>query len=307
MERTELYQLIHLPECLYDWVENVYTENDWNVLATCKDGIVCLDGLTEEAVRELYGRGVLNKKRIGEEVKYVPATFDTRFSCLVEREKELWKSFPDEQKDAITKVMMDPTIWLAARLEALEKGLTGPEIVSPLEDAIKLIEETDGIITSQQCGCQPFTRGCDRNKTDVCIHVFPEGKELLNLPLDRGNCKVVSKDEAIAIVKRADKDGLVHSLFTGGHIGMCNCCSCCCYNLTNADKYPIKDNLLKTPYRARIDQSKCKKCKLCMKQCPFQAIYVDDNGNINVNEELCWGCGVCRAVCRADALNVYKK
>lgn len=48
-----------------------------------------------------------------------------------------------------------------------------------------------------------------------------------------------------------------------------------------------------------IDQEKCKKCKMCVSTgCP--AIYAGEK--IQINQEPCTGCGVCRQVCPFDAI-----
>ncbi len=50
-----------------------------------------------------------------------------------------------------------------------------------------------------------------------------------------------------------------------------------------------------------IDQEKCKKCGLCMKPgCP--AITKRENGDIEINDTMCNGCGLCADQCRFDAI-----
>ena len=53
-----------------------------------------------------------------------------------------------------------------------------------------------------------------------------------------------------------------------------------------------------------IDQEKCTKCKLCVKTgCP--AILSDET--VRINAESCTGCGVCKQVCRFDAIGEVLK
>ncbi len=54
-----------------------------------------------------------------------------------------------------------------------------------------------------------------------------------------------------------------------------------------------------------IEQDKCKKCGLCMKPgCP--AITKKDNGDIEINDTMCDGCGLCVDQCRFDAIKSTK-
>ena len=58
------------------------------------------------------------------------------------------------------------------------------------------------------------------------------------------------------------------------------------------------------PKKCVIDQEKCTKCKLCVKTgCP--AIFLDET--VRINAESCTGCGVCKQVCRFDAITEVLK
>jgi len=55
-----------------------------------------------------------------------------------------------------------------------------------------------------------------------------------------------------------------------------------------------------------IDGQKCKKCRQClMLDCP--AILEGADGMITINEALCVGCGLCKQVCKFDAISLKKK
>jgi len=55
---------------------------------------------------------------------------------------------------------------------------------------------------------------------------------------------------------------------------------------------------------AAIAARKCTGCGGCWEICPFKAISPDDKGLARVNESLCKGCGLCVAHCRAGAPNL---
>ncbi|MDO5577586.1 MAG: thiamine pyrophosphate-dependent enzyme, partial [Fibrobacter sp.] len=53
------------------------------------------------------------------------------------------------------------------------------------------------------------------------------------------------------------------------------------------------------------DQSKCKKCGLCLSiDCP--GITKEENGYVKLNEELCTGCNLCAHVCLPKALRAHE-
>ena len=56
----------------------------------------------------------------------------------------------------------------------------------------------------------------------------------------------------------------------------------------------------------RINQEKCTRCQICLKQFNCPAIYKKDDGSIHINELLCTGCGVCVQVCPQKAIEVKK-
>ncbi len=58
--------------------------------------------------------------------------------------------------------------------------------------------------------------------------------------------------------------------------------------------------------KAKIDISKCKLCKKCIKNCANNAIEEYKN-SISIIEANCIGCGKCQLVCTFDAINFYQK
>ncbi|MDR0900990.1 MAG: 4Fe-4S binding protein [Methanobrevibacter sp.] len=57
-----------------------------------------------------------------------------------------------------------------------------------------------------------------------------------------------------------------------------------------------------------IDNSKCAICKdkPCLKVCPVDATYIDNEGNTKINEK-CFGCVLCREACPYDAIKMETK
>jgi len=48
----------------------------------------------------------------------------------------------------------------------------------------------------------------------------------------------------------------------------------------------------------------CMSCLACYRDCPFGAIFIDEDGRVSHNEVKCTGCGICAGVCPAKAFQV---
>jgi indolepyruvate ferredoxin oxidoreductase alpha subunit len=55
-----------------------------------------------------------------------------------------------------------------------------------------------------------------------------------------------------------------------------------------------------------VNQEKCIKCLICVKNFTCPAIYIKKDGSVNINPLLCDGCGVCVQVCPKKAIEVKK-
>ncbi len=54
---------------------------------------------------------------------------------------------------------------------------------------------------------------------------------------------------------------------------------------------------------AKIDHKKCVVCKMCVNECPNNALFFK-NGKINVDRSKCTGCGRCVSECSFDAITI---
>ena len=59
--------------------------------------------------------------------------------------------------------------------------------------------------------------------------------------------------------------------------------------------------------RIFIDHSDCESCGACIQRCPSKAIYNDEEGMPNVNQEICIKCGYCAPICPAHAIIMIDK
>ena len=54
----------------------------------------------------------------------------------------------------------------------------------------------------------------------------------------------------------------------------------------------------------QVNQEKCTRCQICLKQFNCPTIYKKEDDSIHINHLLCTGCGVCVQVCPQKAIEV---
>ena len=175
--------------------------------------------------------------------------------------------------------------------------------VLPIEDVEKVIDMVDSI-TRMPCGCRFITTG----KTDkrYCFGLGVDKWSILGkFPDTTSSLEVLDKGEAKKFFRRFDREGLVHSIWTGITpyvMGLCNCDRDC-----GAYKGYIENRgsprFFRAEYICQVDWDLCTGCKSCMSQCQFGAqFYSSALGKVYIDPRRCFGCGVCRAECSYDAI-----
>ena len=180
--------------------------------------------------------------------------------------------------------------------------------VLPIEEVEKVIDMADSI-TRLPCGCRFITTGKTNKRYCFGLGGDPKGS-LKNLPDAAASLEVLDKEEAKKIIREYDKEGLIHTIWTGVTpylIGLCNCDRDCL-----AYKGYIELRGLPTFFRAeyicQVEPDLCNGCKNCMQQCQFGAqFYSSGLGKVYIDATRCYGCGVCRAVCPTDAIELIPR
>jgi NAD-dependent dihydropyrimidine dehydrogenase PreA subunit len=118
----------------------------------------------------------------------------------------------------------------------------------------------------------------------------------------------ISKEEALALLDKAEKIGLVHTVSNvmEGLTYMCNCCGCCCAILRGVTEFGVKNSVAVANYFAYIEPESCIGCGLCGQRCQVKAISLKDNVAA-VDLEKCIGCGLCVTGCTACAAKLQLK
>ena len=123
---------------------------------------------------------------------------------------------------------------------------------------------------------------------------------------EQGFARMISKEEALDILKKSEKDGLVHKAyhpnmdFKREEDSICNCCSDCCGQAKN-----ITSNM--SNFIAQVDHELCTGCGTCVEKCYSGAKELNDEGKAETIEERCIGCGICAAFCPEGAISLVEK
>ena len=219
----------------------------------------------------------------------------------------------------IPKTLVEIGMALAPTAELRGPGASEEEIleqrkishfgqVIPIEDVEKVIDLADSI-TRIPCGCRFLSTGKSNARYCFGLGVSKWGS-FKGVPDASSSLEILDKQEAKRIIREYDQEGLIHSVWTGITpylIGVCNCDHDCL-----AYKMYIEQRGLPTFFRAeyvcRVDPELCSGCKDCIKQCQFGAqFYSSALGKIYIDPTRCFGCGVCRAACPTDAIQLLPR
>jgi ferredoxin len=170
--------------------------------------------------------------------------------------------------------------------------------ILPLE-SVSAILDSARTIAQTECTCRVMARNCD-NPTDVCI-LFDDFAKIF---IDRGVASKISKEEALDILNKTEKLGLVHHLNNADSSGfefLCNCCTCCCMALRGMAILGKDDICYKSRFMSKPDHKICTGCGACVERCQFGAIAIL-NEKATVDEAKCFGCGLCASGCLEQAI-----
>lgn len=159
-------------------------------------------------------------------------------------------------------------------------------------------------IAVRNCVCrqeqQLLGKGCN-NPLETCMTFGGAARNTV----DHGIGRMISIDEALAIVQEAQTKGMVLQPSNSQNpIVLCVCCSCCCGVLRHIKMDPNPGKLVANPYVTTYDQSLCISCAACVDMCPMEALTLDKQGEIHFSQGRCIGCGLCVGVCPSGALQL---
>lgn len=145
---------------------------------------------------------------------------------------------------------------------------------------------------------------CDKLK-EACL-IFGGGAYIYE---SRGIGRTISQEEALDIINRGIKQGLVPQPSNSKKpINICLCCDCCCQILKNIKNLDEPSRVVSSNYHATVDEDECTGCQACEEICPMEAISVNTESIIaQVELKRCIGCGLCVTACEFNAMSLFEK
>ncbi|MFX1366330.1 MAG: ATP-binding protein [Promethearchaeota archaeon] len=240
------------------------------------------------------------------------------FERYHEENRELVKSNIDRFKTVFkTRPPIDRTVPIRENRETGEELniIVNEELEAPIEQILptqkieELIEKYDEIAVGN-CFCRQHSEfiGNPCKQIDLIPSCFTLGKSARHTS-NHGFSKLVSKEEALKILKQCEEAGLVHKAYhlhgdtNKEEVAVCNCCSCCCLNARGCLIFPTANA---TNYLAEIDPDLCIGCGTCIEKCHNKAIELNDDNKAERIEEYCIGCGVCAYFCPENAISLIE-
>jgi NAD-dependent dihydropyrimidine dehydrogenase PreA subunit len=144
--------------------------------------------------------------------------------------------------------------------------------------------------------------GCDRLE-EACL-VFGRGVDFYER---NGLGRKIGVEEALAILRKADEEGLVLQPSNSQKIAnICCCCGCCCGVLRTIKRHPKPATIVSSAFTASADPEFCSGCGTCVPRCQMNAIRIEA-GKSAIDQDRCIGCGLCVSTCPTGSVQLVKK
>jgi ferredoxin len=182
----------------------------------------------------------------------------------------------------------------------------------PVEHKVMSYENAEALMRSHNrilvapCICRREKRlageGCDKPE-EACL-VFGQGADYY---LRNGLGRMIDQEEALSILKEADKAGLVLQPSNSQKISnICCCCGCCCAVLRTMKSHPEPAKIISSPFRVSVRAESCDGCGICLDRCQMEALHLND-GRVVADLSRCIGCGLCVSTCPTKVLGLVRK
>ncbi|PKL40640.1 MAG: pyridine nucleotide-disulfide oxidoreductase [Spirochaetae bacterium HGW-Spirochaetae-1] len=237
---------------------------------------------TEKLLWELAVAGVAFVNKIDGVDKYWQDLWVPGHMEMMVNNKENVKKYPQiaEAFDAYGKRRGPATAGIfpvglgPMRVIPIEQSLNGESRTASYEEVSTYLNENN-LFSVSDCSCRTsreiMGEGCGHLKEDMCIQMGHAAEYYIRT----GRGREITREEAFEIIKKAEANGLMHSIPNtdgpGKTHAICNCCGCGCFSMRVAEMWTNPD-MVRSNYVSHVDQDKCVACGECVENCPMNAL-----------------------------------
>jgi Pyruvate/2-oxoacid:ferredoxin oxidoreductase delta subunit len=224
--------------------------------------------------------------------------------------KKLIKIYPELEKNT-------GTVILPLNVDISDKA---EKVALPIDLVKAALKKTTFIAGMNCCLCRQSNL-CKDYPIDLgCLFLGESSRSVVKYGLARE----FTYEEAMERVERAASLGLpaqsvwiefeqplwgVPNSEMDNFLEVCFCCPCCCIAMQLSSNLTEKERVRFHPsgWTAVADRTKCVGCGRCLtgpRTCPADAISLDENKKIVINQETCLGCGLCKTKCKLDVIKI---
>lgn len=192
----------------------------------------------------------------------------------------------------------------------ISKSIHPQHNVSTFDEVSALLQQAEAPFAIFECICRKkktiegkSCKATDRKETCLAIG------SMARMALKNGMGREITGDEALAIIEKNQKQGLVlQPSNTQKAEFICSCCGCCCGMLRTHKALPKPLDFWASNFYAAVDRDTCVGCGTCEKRCQVNAVRVSAKKQpavVDLNR--CLGCGVCIPGCPTESITLAKK
>ncbi|MFZ5563958.1 MAG: 4Fe-4S binding protein [Thermodesulfobacteriota bacterium] len=194
------------------------------------------------------------------------------------------------------------------RVVPVAKSVTPEHNIATYDEIRTIIEQTEKRIGVAECICRKakdlLGEPCERtDRREVCLGF----RDFHDMYGRHGWGRTITKEEALAILDRSEKEGLVLQPSNEQEPQfVCACCGCCCGVLEMMRIMPRPADFAASNFYAVLDFDTCNGCGVCVRRCQMGALQIKNKKAV-LDTGKCIGCGLCVTTCKTKSLRLEKK
>ncbi len=204
--------------------------------------------------------------------------------------------------------------FLATKLPQMRTIPVGKSIrpqnhVSTFDQVMALLQQSEGPFVILECICRKKKnmegKLCSvTERKETCLGM---GNMAASAVVTRSG-REITREEAIAIIEKNQKEGLVLQPSNTEHADfICSCCGCCCGMLGMHKMLPRPLDFWAANFHAVVDEKLCDGCGTCAKRCQVGAVSAPAKKQPSVVDlNRCIGCGLCVPTCPKKAMSLLE-